>query len=136
MFFLFFLFKIHAYFKDQTLQLKIWYIWYIYIYSIYIYVYIKLLWLLFVDGVELPKGYTEPLWGDSLLFTRNSWDSLDEAWKEERLRWPWSHPLVLNLFLNLVITNYKLKSQYVKLTQLWRLTVNCFKMSSYLAGLS
>ena len=107
---------------------------YIYIYSFMA----KPLWLLFENGVQLPEGYTEPLWGDSLLFIRNSWDSIDQAWKDERLRWPWSHPLVLNLCLNLVITNYKLKSQYVKLTQLWPLTVNYFKVSSqsYLAGLS
>ena len=45
--------------------------------------------------------------------------------------------MVLNLCINLVITKYKLKSQF-KLTQLWPLTVNCFKVSSqsYLAGLS
>ena len=45
--------------------------------------------------------------------------------------------MVLNLCINLVITKYKLKSQYVKLTQLWTLTVNCFKVcsQSYLAGL-
>ena len=93
---------------------------------------------LFVDGMQLPQGYTEPLWGGSLLFTRNSWYSLNQSRKDERLRWPWSHPVVLNLCINLVITKYKLKSQYVKLTQLWPLTVNCFKVSSqsYLAGLS
>ena len=89
-------------------------------------------------GVQLPRGYTEPLWGESLLFTRNSWYSLNQPWKDERLRWPWSRPMVLNLCINLVITKYKLKPQYVKLTQLWSLTVNCFKVSSqsYLAGLS
>ena len=93
---------------------------------------------LFVDGVELPQGYTEPLWGDSLLFTRNSWYSLNQSQRDERLRWPWCHPVVLNLCINLVITKYKLKPQYVKLTWLWPLTVNCFKVSSqfYLAGLS
>ena len=56
----------------------------------------KALWPLFVDGVHLPQGYTEPLWGDSLLFTRNSWYSLNQSRKDERLRWPWSHPVVLN----------------------------------------
>ena len=96
------------------------------------------LWPLFVDGVQLPQGYTESLWGDSLLFNRNSWYSLNQSQKDERLTWPWSHPLVLNLCINLVITKYKLKPQYVKLTQLWPLTVNCFKVSSqsYLACLS
>ena len=98
----------------------------------------KTLWPLLVDGVQLLQGYTETLWGDSLLFTRNSWYSLNQSRKDERLRWPWSHPVVLNLCINLVITKYKLKSQYVKLTQLWALTVNCFKVNSqsYLAGLS
>ena len=98
----------------------------------------KTLWHLFVDGVQLPQRYTEPLWGDSLFFTRYSWYLLNQSRKDERLRWPWSHPVILNLCINLVITKYKLKLQYVKLTQLWPLTVNCFKESfqSYLAGLS
>ena len=41
---------------------------------------------LFVDGVQWPQGYTEPLCGDSLLFTRNSWYSLNQSRKDERLR--------------------------------------------------
>ena len=66
------------------------------------------------------------------------WYLLIQSRKDERLRWPWSHPVVLNLFINLVITKHKLKLQYFKLIQLWPLTVNCFKVSSqsYLAGLS
>ena len=98
----------------------------------------KSLWPHFVDGVQLPQGYTKPLWGDSLLFTKNSWCSLNQSRKDEMLRWPWSHPVVLDLCITVVITKYKLKSQYVKLTLLWPLTVNCFKVSSksYLAGLS
>ena len=86
------------------------------------------------DGVQLHQGYTEPLRRDSLLVL---WYSLDQYQKDERLRWPWSLPVVLNLSINLVITKYKLKSQF-KLTQLWPLTVNCFKVSSqsYPAGLS
>ena len=35
-----------------------------------------------------------------------------------------------NSCINLIITKYKLKSQYVKLAQLWPLTVNCVKVSS------
>ena len=110
------------------------YIKYIYI---YIYIYIKLYNYIILYIYNYIK-LLEPLQGDSLLFTRNSWYSLDQYRKDERLRWPWSHPVVLNLCINLVITKYKLKSQYVKLTQLWPLTVNCFKVSSqsYLAGLS
>ena len=98
----------------------------------------KTLWPLFVYGVQLLQGYTEPLWGGSLLFTRYSWYSLNQSWNDKRLRWPWSHPVVLNLSIYLFITKYKLKSPYVKLTQLWPLTVNFFKVSSqsYLAGLS
>ena len=94
----------------------------IYIYYIYIYIYILYIYI----------------WGDSLLFTRNSCYSLDQSRKDERLRWLWSHPVVMNLCINLVITRYELKSQYVKLTQLWHLTVNCFRVSSqtYLASLS
>ena len=77
---------------------------------------------------------TQPLWGDSLLFTtkvsKNPWYLLDQSRKDERMRWPWSHPVVLNSCIKLVITKYKLKLQYVKLTQLWPLTVNCAKVSS------
>ena len=29
----------------------------------------KTLWPIFMDGVQLPQGYIEPLGGDSLLFT-------------------------------------------------------------------
>ena len=65
---------------------------------------------------------------------------LPEIRKDERQRWPWSHPVVLNLCINLVITKYELKWQF-KLTQLWPLTVNCFSVcelssQSYLASLS
>ena len=84
----------------------------IYIYILYIYIYIYItFWSLFVDGVQVPHGYAEPLWGDSSLFKRNSWYSLDQSRKDERLRWPWSQPVVFNLCINLVITNYKLKLQ-------------------------
>ena len=85
----------------------------------------KTLWSLFVDGMQLPQGYTDPLWRGTLLFSRNSCDSLYQSRNDERVRWTWSHPVVLNLCINLDITKYKLKSQYVKLTQLWPLTVNC-----------
>ena len=64
---------------------------------------------------------------NSLRFTRNSWYSFYQSWKDERLRWPWSHSVVLNLCISLVTTKCKLKSQYVKLTQLWPFAVNCFK---------
>ena len=93
---------------------------YIHIYYIYIYIQNKTLWPLFVDGVQLPQGYIELLWGYSLLFTRNSWYSLDQSWKDERLRRPWSHPVVLNFYINLVITKYKLKCQTDSI-----MTLNC-----------
>ena len=90
-----------------------------------------------MDGVQLPQGYTEPLQEDSLLFTRNFLYSLDQYRKDERLRWPWGNPVVFSLCINLVIFKYKLMSQF-KLTQLWPLIGNCFKVSSqsYLSGLS
>ena len=49
----------------------------------------------------------------------------------------WSHTPNLSSCIKLVIRKYVLKSQYVKLTQLWPLTVNCVKVGSqsYLAGL-
>ena len=59
----------------------------------------------------LSRGCTGPLRGESLRFTRNSWYLLDQSWKDERLRWPWGHPVVLNFCINLVITKYKLKCQ-------------------------
>ena len=121
-----------------SIYLHIYLYLYLYLYlSIYLSIYTKLYVLLFVDGVQLPQGYIEPLRVDSLLFTRNSWYSLDQYKKDERLRWPWSHPVVLILYINLVITKYKLKWQF-KLTQLWPLTVNYFKVScqSYLVDLS
>ena len=94
----------------------------------------RLMWVVFVEVVQLPQCCTEPLRGGSLLVL---WYSLDQYQKDERLRWPWSHPLVLNLSINIVISKYKLKSQF-KLTQLWPFILNCFKVSSqsYLAGLS
>ena len=109
------------------------YIKYIYI---YIYIYIKLYNYIILYIYNYIK-LLEPLQGDSLLFTRNSWYSLDQYRKDERLRWPWSHSVVLNLCMNLVITKNKFESQF-KLTHLWPLTVNCLKVSSqsYLAGLS
>ena len=61
--------------------------------------------------------------------------SISEGLKAEMTLKPSSG---LNLCINLIITKYKLKWQYVKLTQLWPLTVNCFNVSSQpdLAGLS
>ena len=48
---------------------------------------------------------TEPLRGDSLFFypsvPRSSWYLISQFRKNKRLRWPWSHPVVLNSgFLN------------------------------------
>ena len=39
-----------------------------------------------VDGMQLPQDYTEPLRGDSSLFTRNSWYLLNQSQKGESLR--------------------------------------------------
>ena len=63
---------------------------YTYICNIYIYMYIhyiyKTLRTFFVDGMQLPQGYAEPLREDSLLSTRTSWYSLDQYRKDESLR--------------------------------------------------
>ena len=39
---------------------------------------------------------TEPLKGDSLVFTTKFPRLPDQPWKDERLSQPWSHPVVLN----------------------------------------
>ena len=59
--------------------------------------------------------------------------SVSEGWKTEMTLKP---SIGFELCINLVTTKYKLKSKYVKLTQLWPCTVNCFKVSSqsHLAG--
>ena len=56
----------------------------------------------------------------------------------EATEWFWTRdPPNFSLCISLVITKYKLKTQYVKLTQLWPLTKSCVKLChSYLAGLS
>ena len=46
----------------------------------------------------------------------------------------WVDLETISLCINLVITKHKLKSQYPKLSQLWRLTVNCVEVSSVLSG--
>ena len=84
-----------------------------------------------MDGVQLPQGYIELLRGYSLLFPRNSWYSLDQSWKDERLRWPWSRPMVLNFCINLVITKYKLKCQTDSI-----ITLNCELFQSEFSVLS
>ena len=50
------------------------------------------------------------------------------------MRWPGSHAVVLISCINLVITKYELKSKYVRVTQLWPLTVNCQSEFSVLSG--
>ena len=104
---------------------------------------------LFMDGVQLAQGYRATTGRQfSLVFTKfpespgthlinlgrmKGWVNL------EATQWFWSwDPLNLSSCINGVITKYKLKSKYVKLTKLWPLTVNYVKMSSqsYLADLS
>ena len=119
-------------FHDHTLY--IYYIYYLsYIIYIYIYIYIYKLY-----GPFLCKGLncleaTEPLWGYFYHYApRNLWYSLDQSQMDERLRWSWSHPVVLNSCNSLLTTKFKLKWQYVKLTfwhiVLWPLTVNSSKL--------
>ena len=55
---------------------------------------------LFMDGLQLSQGYRTTR---NRLFTfyhsgpKGSWYSLIRPWKDEKLSWPWSHPLVLNM---------------------------------------
>ena len=103
----------------------------------YIYIY-ETFWHLFMDGVQLPQGYTATIRRFLPQVSKNSWYLLDQSWKDESMRWPWIHPVVLNSGINLIIIKYKLKPQDVKLTQLWLLTVNYVKVTSqsYWAELS
>ena len=57
-----------------------------YIFSVYIYVYIKLYEFLWMRCKFLKAIQSH--YGDSLLFTRNSWYSLDQSRNDERLRYP------------------------------------------------
>ena len=52
----------------------------------YIHYIYKTLRTFFVDGMQLPQGYAEPLREDNLLSTRTSWYSLDQYRKDESLR--------------------------------------------------
>ena len=112
----------------------------------------KTFWHLFLDGVQLLDRVTTRLDRVSTVARQSHYEDtvyflpeipgthyrkdIESISKDERLRWPWDDPVVLNLRIKLVITKYKLKSQF-KLTQLWPLTVNCFEVISqyYWAGL-
>ena len=56
------------------------------------------LWSLFMDGVQLPQGYSH--FEEAVYFLPLSsqifWYSLYQPQKDERLSRPWSHPVVLN----------------------------------------
>ena len=59
----------------------------------------RILWPLFMDGVQLPHGqsnFEEAVYFLPPLSPRNSWYSLQRPRKDERLSQPWSHPVVLN----------------------------------------
>ena len=59
----------------------------------------KTLWPLFVDVVQLSQGYratTRRQFTFCHSVPRNSRYSTDGPRKEERLSWPWSHPVVLS----------------------------------------
>ena len=52
-----------------------------------------------MDGVQLSQGYgttTRRQFTFYHLVLRNSWYSFNWPLKNERLGWPWSHPVVLN----------------------------------------
>ena len=84
--------------------------------------------------------YFLPLSSQKFLVLISTTSKRMKGWVDlESTPWFWTRDSPnLSLCINLVIAKYKLKSQYVKLTQLWPLTVNCVKVSSqsYLVGLS
>ena len=58
------------------------------------------LWPLFMDGVQLPQGCgatTRRQFTSYHLDSKNSWYSFDRPWKDDRLSWTGSHPVVLNM---------------------------------------
>ena len=61
---------------------------------------VKLYGPFFVDGVQLPQGYSATT-GRQFTFyqhvPRNSWYSFDRPWKDERLSRPWSYQVGLNM---------------------------------------
>ena len=58
----------------------------------------KTLWPLFMDGVQLPQGYSH--FEEAVYFyhsvPRNSWYSFYRPRNDDRLSRPWSHPVFLN----------------------------------------
>ena len=87
------------------------------------------------------RNATEPLRRDSVLFTTKLPEILGahlinlermKGWvdlENNQLFWTWDPPN-LSSCSSLVFTKHKLKPKYVKLTQLWPLTVNSIKASS------
>ena len=50
-------------------------------------------------GIQLSEGYraiTRRQFTFCYSVPRSSWHSVDLSWKDERLSWPWSHPVVLS----------------------------------------
>ena len=61
--------------------------------------------------IQLPQSYTATMRREFTFYhyvSRNYWYSLHQSWKDERMRWPWSHPVVLKSCINVVTTKYKL----------------------------
>ena len=51
-------------------------------------------------GVQWPQSYRANTTRQFTFYhqvPKHSWDSFDWPWKVERLSWPWSHPVVLNM---------------------------------------
>lgn len=69
---------------------------------------------------------------NSTKFLRNSWYLFGRPWKDERMNWPWFHPVVLNLekcfveFLKIWILCKICASSLILLSALWKQ-----KMKSY-----
>ena len=79
----------------------------------------KSLWPIFMDGVQLPQGYKATA-RKQFTFYHSHLLNLKSmrAWIE-----------IFLSYVNVVIIKHKLKSQHVKLTHVWPLTLNCVKVN-------
>ena len=55
----------------------------------------KTLWSLFMDGVQLPQGYSH--FEEAVYFLPLCFQKFYRPRKDERLSQPWSHPVVLSM---------------------------------------
>ena len=64
------------------------------------FMFLTAIWLpLFMDGIQQPQDYRAILRRQFTFYhqvPRKSWYSFDRPQKDQRLSWPWTHPMVLN----------------------------------------